>query len=265
MNIAEIDRSVIEAELANSMRDGSGQSPEMGGAKTEQPICSENGGAKTQPHICPESGAADLTPSCSPMPPPRARAGDSTARQFVCGLNIAFFDRSLDNDRVPYREKSAADIFADADAHHLVYIIDGSVVGGLSYKVHFEASPVSARISDVYVLPEHRGKGIAASLMKEAERRAAKDGARTVSLDVGNIITPARALYKSMGYVPLSVYANEAHTYYFMRYIKALPPHKIPRTARICSLISSWLRFILLFRRDSTPRPLHRLIYGKKK
>ena len=265
MNIAAIDKSEIEAELANSMRDGGGQSSEMGGAKAEQPLCPKSGEVKAKPHICPENGVADPTPSHSPMPPQRARAGDSTARQFVRGLNIAFFDRSRDNDRVPYREKSAADVFADADAHHLVYIIDGSVVGGLSYKVHFEAAPVFARISDVYVLPEHRGRGIASGLVKEAERRAAKDGAQTVSLDVGNIISPARALYKSMGYVPLSVYANEAHTYYFIRYVKALPPYKIPRAARIHSLISSWLRFILLFRRDSTPRLLHRLIYGKKK
>lgn len=251
MNIAEIDKSEIEAELASSVRDG-GQNPETGEVKAEQPIC-------------PENGAADPTPSHSPMPPQRARVGAGTARQFVCGLNIAFFDRSRDNDRIPYREKSAADVFADADAHHIVYIENGTVIGGLSYKVHFEAVSVSARISNVFILPGCRGKGIASSLMKEAERRAAKDGAKEVSLDVGNIISPARALYKSMGYVPLSVYANEAHTYYFIRYVKALPPYKIPRAARIHSLISSWLRFILLFRRDSTPRLLHRLIYGKKK
>ena len=168
MNIAEIDNSEIEAELANSIRDGGGQSSEMGGAKAEQPLCPKSGEVKAEPHICPESGAADLPPSRSPMPPQRARVGAGTARQFVCGLNIAFFDRSRDNDRIPYREKSTADIFADADAHHIVYIENGTVIGGLSYKVHFEASPVFARISDVYVLPEYRGKGIAASLMKEA-------------------------------------------------------------------------------------------------
>jgi ribosomal-protein-alanine N-acetyltransferase len=58
----------------------------------------------------------------------------------------------------------------------------------------------SARIYSVIVLPEMRGRGLAARFVAAAEAQARKDGLAAVTLEVRADNAPARALYKKHGY-----------------------------------------------------------------
>lgn len=51
-------------------------------------------------------------------------------------------------------------------------------------------------LNDLYVDPAHRGRGVADRLMDAAERFAADDGARSISLLTAHDNTPARSLYE---------------------------------------------------------------------
>lgn len=51
-------------------------------------------------------------------------------------------------------------------------------------------------LNDLYVDPAHRGRAVADRLMDAAERFAADDGARSVSLLTAHDNTPARKLYE---------------------------------------------------------------------
>jgi GNAT superfamily N-acetyltransferase len=58
-------------------------------------------------------------------------------------------------------------------------------------------------IQDVFVLPQHRRRGIATALTRAAEREARSRGHDRITLSVsldGN--EPARRLYEALGYVP---------------------------------------------------------------
>lgn len=58
----------------------------------------------------------------------------------------------------------------------------------------------SARIYSVIVLPQMRGKGLAAKLVAAAETRARQLGLSAVTLEVRHDNAAARALYRKLGY-----------------------------------------------------------------
>lgn len=61
-------------------------------------------------------------------------------------------------------------------------------------------------IQDVFVLPEHRSRGIASQLTKAAEDEARRRGADRISLSVSQEQNPAaRFLYEKLGYVDAGV------------------------------------------------------------
>jgi GNAT superfamily N-acetyltransferase len=59
-----------------------------------------------------------------------------------------------------------------------------------------------AEVRDVSVVPSHRRRGIARSMMAEMERAARGAGSRRIGLSVslGHDDAPARALYEALGY-----------------------------------------------------------------
>jgi ribosomal protein S18 acetylase RimI-like enzyme len=71
--------------------------------------------------------------------------------------------------------------------------IAGFVLGRLRGKRH-------ARISDLYVVPERRGSGIARALLREATVRLRGEGAEAIELDVQPWNEPPRGMYERWGF-----------------------------------------------------------------
>ncbi len=61
-------------------------------------------------------------------------------------------------------------------------------------------------VRDLYVQPEHRGSGLARRLVEHAVSAARDGGARRVSLQTEHDNTPARALYRSLGFQEIDGY-----------------------------------------------------------
>jgi ribosomal protein S18 acetylase RimI-like enzyme len=71
------------------------------------------------------------------------------------------------------------------------------ILGGLRASFY----PVSVGfVYDLWVAPEHRQKGVARFLLREAERWAKTRGYRKMKLEVAVTNRPARDLYESAGY-----------------------------------------------------------------
>lgn len=81
----------------------------------------------------------------------------------------------------------------DDEARHLVALCGGRVVGTCRL-LHDGAA---LRLSRMAVAPEHRGRGIAAALLAEADREASGAGAERIALAAQ---LPAVPLYERAGY-----------------------------------------------------------------
>jgi predicted GNAT family N-acyltransferase len=81
----------------------------------------------------------------------------------------------------------------DPEATHIVAVDDGAVIG--TCRLLFRG-PV-ARLGRLAVQAERRGDGVAAAILREADRVAADAGAETIALHAQ---TYAQSLYESAGY-----------------------------------------------------------------
>lgn len=94
-----------------------------------------------------------------------------------------------------------------------VWIEDGRLVGNVSYGR--ESRGIAAcSISNVAVLPEYRGRGIASRLLDTALEHLARQGCRRVFLEVRADNDPAKSLYRKRGF---TVY-NTVHEQYLSGY-----------------------------------------------
>lgn len=66
----------------------------------------------------------------------------------------------------------------------------------------------SIEIKRMYVLPEHRGKGVATNVLVELEKWAAELGYKSCVLETGKFLKPAVALYESQGYTVIPNYGQ---------------------------------------------------------
>ena len=83
----------------------------------------------------------------------------------------------------------------DDEALHVVAFGDGSLLGTCRVLVDGEV----ARLGRMAVAPEARGAGVGSAVLREAERLAARAGARRMTLHAQ---TAARAVYERAGYEP---------------------------------------------------------------
>lgn len=74
----------------------------------------------------------------------------------------------------------------------------GYVVVTLGYSIEY-CGP-TALVDELYLAPEHRGRGLGSKALALVERAAAASGARTVHLEVERSNTGADALYRSRGF-----------------------------------------------------------------
>lgn len=71
-----------------------------------------------------------------------------------------------------------------------------------------EFSGEVAEMKRLYVVPEHRKKGIAKRLLEEAEDLAKKFNYKKIKLDTLDTMSPAMNLYESNGYLKTTPYYN---------------------------------------------------------
>lgn len=184
--------------------------------------------------------------------------------EFTTAMNESFKQRS--SNRIPYEGISADELNNDKTQINLgAFDRTGKIIGGLSIKC-FSAygNTKTAKIFHLWTDPGHRRKGVASNLLKYAEKHIIQDGCQLIQLDVANIYKPAYRLYKKSGYKPLKIFANIPKTYYFVRMIKEVEPFHFGKIKRLLTLIKSSVIFFVLYKRDSSPKLLCRIIYGKK-
>lgn len=189
---------------------------------------------------------------------------------FAEGVNKAY--KARNSDSIPYKPFELDELREIVNSEITVpniYVMEdnGVFVGGVIclYAFSKEKNLKIAKISKVFSLPEYQKKGIASQLLEYAEENAKTDGMQIMQLDVANNYLPAVNLYRKMGYLPFSVYANEPNTYYFIRFIKSISPYKFSNFKRLISLIRSKMVFSLLFKKDSSPSWFGRYVYRKLK
>lgn len=84
------------------------------------------------------------------------------------------------------------------DALWLVIEQKGSPIG----RLYLERWPKEHRIIDIALMPEARGQGIGASLLRDLQIGAAADGSRGIGIHVEKA-NPAMALYHRLGFVTI--------------------------------------------------------------
>jgi ribosomal-protein-alanine N-acetyltransferase len=124
----------------------------------------------------------------------------------------ADLDRVMAINHASFRHPWSADLMRREMLHQwstvLLAVDDGpeseEVRGFIVYwTVHDEM-----HVLNVAVAPEHRRRGIARALMREAEARGRRRGTRLVTLEVRRSNAPAIALYRVLGYRVVGVRPN---------------------------------------------------------
>lgn len=88
----------------------------------------------------------------------------------------------------------------------VVYENDEPVACGAWKKIDDE----TAEIKRIYVLPEHRRKGIASMIVTAMEEDAAKTGRRRFILETARTTADSASLYLSLGYKEIDYYGSPA-------------------------------------------------------
>lgn len=182
---------------------------------------------------------------------------DSEINKFLDGLNAAFKDRS--NGKLLY-EKVLKEDLSDDSIYFGLYNKDDVMVAGFSLSNEIYKGKKCVHLSKVWTHPSQQGKGYAKELMNNLEKYCIENNYASVSLGVSNIYVPAISLYQKSGFKKYGVYANVPNTYYFISMRKAIC-YKESEISRIVGYIISKIKFFLLFKKDSTPKLLHRIIF----
>ncbi|GAA3581340.1 GNAT family N-acetyltransferase [Nonomuraea rosea] len=106
-----------------------------------------------------------------------------------------------------------------ADAAYLVATDDGTAVGCGAVQ---PLEGTTAELKRMYVAPAHRGRGIARSLLRALEERAAALGYERLRLATGVRQPEAIALYESSGYVRIAPYGKYVNEPLTLCYVKNL-------------------------------------------
>jgi len=141
----------------------------------------------------------------------------STASLTDINLMTSLFDAY----RVFYKQKSdlpAAEMFlstrlSNSESTILLAWFDDELIGFTQIYPLF--SSVSMQhlhvLNDLYVNPDHRGKGAATLLLNAAQQFATSNGSKGLSLETHNS-NPAQALYERLGWVK-----DEEYMHYFWK------------------------------------------------
>jgi len=123
-------------------------------------------------------------------------------------LDLAGGQRSYGSHILPEENRSTA---RDAVLRHIVAdeltvaTEDGSLLGFVMYTVEtgeYEQDTTRGLVRNIYVVPEHRDRGVGTALLEAAESTLNDRGADRIALEVMAENEPARRFYRRHGYTP---------------------------------------------------------------
>lgn len=186
--------------------------------------------------------------------------------KFVDGLNLANYMRC--NEKIPYVENQIDTFYNKIIDSKYVLVgavdSDGDIIGGASCVCKKEGDLRLAIVRNVWVHPNYQGKGIAKLIVRFLIAYLTVRDISYIRLNVANIYMPAVNLYRKEGFLPMKIIANTPGTYFFVQMIKPLNKCSCLLRKRYITLGVSWIKFNFLFKKDSTPRGIHKILYGKK-
>jgi GNAT superfamily N-acetyltransferase len=149
--------------------------------------------------------------------------GDPDAVALVARVQEEYVERYGGPDETPVDPT----MFDPPDGLFLVAYLDGVPVGTGAWR----RSPVralgrssSAEIKRMYVVPEHRGRGLARRILAELEATAAATGCDLIVLETGLMQPEAIGLYESSGYLPIAGFGHYADSELNRCFAKRLRP-----------------------------------------
>ncbi len=128
--------------------------------------------------------------------------GDPDAAALVARVQQEYVERYGGPDETPLDPA----MFDPPGGLFLVAYLDGAPVGTGAWRrspVRELGGSLGAEIKRMYVVPEHRGRGLARRILAELEATAAASGYDLVVLETGLAQPEAIALYESSGYLPI--------------------------------------------------------------
>lgn len=135
--------------------------------------------------------------------------GDPDATALVARVQEEYVDRYGGPDETPVDPA----MFDPPEGLFLVAYLDGAPVGtGAWRRTHVLAlgGSLGAEIKRMYVVPEHRGRGLARRILAELESTAAAAGHDLIVLETGLMQPEAIGLYESAGYQPIEGFGHYA-------------------------------------------------------
>ena len=109
---------------------------------------------------------------------------------------------------------------APPNGEMLLVLVDGEPagIGGVR-----DLDTDVAEVKNMYVVPDHRGAGVAGRLLDELHSVARERGCRATRLDTSDYLTGAIALYRSAGYREIAAYnRNPKASLWFERRLEEL-------------------------------------------
>jgi putative acetyltransferase len=115
------------------------------------------------------------------------------ARALIAALDRELADHYDDEHNFPLSPEELADKKTD---FFMAETFQGETIGTIALRREKDY----AEIKRMFVLPEHRGKGVAQALLKAAHESASQHGYESVRLETGSYQAAAIKLYESAGY-----------------------------------------------------------------
>jgi ribosomal protein S18 acetylase RimI-like enzyme len=120
----------------------------------------------------------------------------------VIGRLLHDFNREFD-DPTPRADRLAARVQQLLELNELTVLLAGDGPDGLvvlRFRPAIWTRALECYVAELYVAPEHRGRGLGRSLMLAAIACARQRGADRIELGTGESDLVARALYESLGF-----------------------------------------------------------------
>ena len=188
---------------------------------------------------------------------------DKELKVFLDLLNEAYKQRS--NEKLPFKELVIDEIKKEKLTDICAVFSGNDMIGGVCLKTNDIDNTDALKISHLWTNIRFQKTGVASFLLDYCYNYAQEKQAKYMQLNVANIYEAAVSLYKKKGFKKLKIYANTPGTYYFVRMIKDVDPFVFSKTKRFFVFFASLIKFYMLFKSDSSPNVLCRLIYGTNK
>ena len=183
---------------------------------------------------------------------------DSIIQAFIEKANVAYLARS--SSYIPFEPLSIEDI---RDNEQIFIVIDEEeMVAGCCL---IPIRPLEIKLQHVWTDVKKARKGYASFLVNEVEKVAKEQGNQQLKLGVMAAYKPACKLYRKKGWKPYALVANTPPASYTISMVKYLyEKGKLRFEIKRCiRFFFNRIKFFILFRRDSTPKWLYRVVYKK--